>query len=49
MKTLTCKELGGKCDQKFPAATWDELAQALGAYQPTPTHPTVTSLLLCFH
>ncbi len=29
MKTLTCKELGGKCGQKLSAGTWDELVQAM--------------------
>ena len=27
MKTLTCKELGGKCDQKISADTWNELVK----------------------
>ncbi|MCB0376062.1 MAG: DUF1059 domain-containing protein [Sinomicrobium sp.] len=26
MKTMTCKDLGGACDQKFHAATFDEMA-----------------------
>jgi predicted small metal-binding protein len=29
MKTMICKELGGKCDQKLSAATWDEMVQAM--------------------
>ena len=29
MKTLTCKELGGKCDQKLSAGTWDELVKVM--------------------
>jgi predicted small metal-binding protein len=29
MKTLTCKEPGGKCDQKLSAGTWNELVQAM--------------------
>ena len=29
MKTLTCKELGGKCDQKISAETWDEMVRAM--------------------
>ena len=27
MKTMTCKQLGGACDQKFSAETFDEMAQ----------------------
>ena len=26
MKTMTCKQLGGACDQKFSASTFDEMA-----------------------
>lgn len=29
MKTMTCKELGGKCDQKLSAETWDDMAKAM--------------------
>ena len=27
MKTMTCKELGGSCEQKFQAETFDEMAE----------------------
>lgn len=27
MKTMTCKQLGGACDQHFTAATFEEMAQ----------------------
>ena len=27
MKTMTCKQLGGACDQEFHASTFDELAE----------------------
>lgn len=27
MKTMTCKELGGACDLKFHASTFEEMAQ----------------------
>jgi len=27
MKTMTCKELGGACDQEFSAETFDEIAE----------------------
>lgn len=29
MKTMTCKELGGKCDQKLSAESWDEMVQTM--------------------
>jgi hypothetical protein len=29
MKTLTCKELGGKCDQKISGETWDDMVMAM--------------------
>jgi len=27
MKTMTCKQLGGACDQEFQAETFDEIAK----------------------
>lgn len=27
MKTMTCRELGGACDEKFSANTFDEIGQ----------------------
>jgi predicted small metal-binding protein len=29
MKTMTCKELGGTCDQKVSANSWDEMVQKM--------------------
>ena len=29
MKTMTCKQLGGKCDQKLSADTWDEMVKSM--------------------
>src|SRR2546430_4888530 len=29
MKTMTCKELGGPCDQKLSAESWDEMVQQM--------------------
>lgn len=29
MKTMTCKELGGKCNHKLSAASWDEMVKAM--------------------
>jgi len=27
MKTMTCRELGGACDEKFTASTFDEIGE----------------------
>ena len=27
MKTMTCKQLGGACDQEFQASTFEEMAE----------------------
>ena len=32
MKTMTCKQLGGACDKKFTANTFDELAEQSRAH-----------------
>jgi len=29
MKTMTCKELGGPCDQTLSAGSWDEMVQTM--------------------
>ena len=29
MKTMTCNQLGGNCDQKLSAETWDEMVKAM--------------------
>jgi predicted small metal-binding protein len=29
MKTMTCKELGGKCQQKLSANSWDEMVKVM--------------------
>jgi len=29
MKTLTCRQLGGACDQALSAETWDEMVKAM--------------------
>ncbi len=29
MKTMTCKELGGKCDHKLSAQSWDEMVKGM--------------------
>ena len=32
MKTMTCKQLGGACDEKFTAATFEEMAELSKAH-----------------
>lgn len=32
MKTFTCKELGGACDKKFSADTFDQMAEMSKAH-----------------
>jgi predicted small metal-binding protein len=29
MKSMTCRELGGKCDQRLSANSWDEMVNAM--------------------
>jgi predicted small metal-binding protein len=29
MKTMTCKSLGGPCEQKLSAGSWDEMVQTM--------------------
>jgi len=29
MKTMTCKELGGACDQKLSTGSWDEMVKTM--------------------
>lgn len=29
MKTMTCKSLGGPCEQKLAATSWDEMVHAI--------------------
>ncbi len=38
MKTLTCRELGGPCDQKLSADTWDGMVKTMTDHV-TENHP----------
>lgn len=40
MKTMTCKELGGACDEELSAETWDEMVGTMTAHV-TEKHPDV--------
>jgi len=38
MKTMTCRDLGGPCDQELTASTWDEMVQKMVKHV-TDNHP----------
>lgn len=48
MKTMTCRELGGKCDQKLSAASWDEMVQAMSKHV-MEKHPDVAKEMEQMH
>lgn len=40
MKTLTCRQLGGACDEELTTETWDEMVKAMTKHVMT-KHPDV--------
>jgi predicted small metal-binding protein len=38
MKTLTCEELGGTCDKKLSASSWEEMVKTMVSHV-TESHP----------
>ena len=32
MRTMTCRELGGPCDQQLSAQSWDEMVKSMTAH-----------------
>lgn len=48
MKTLTCKELGGKCDQKLSAQSWDEMVKVMTKHV-IDQHPDVAKEMEAMH
>ena len=44
MKTMTCRELGGKCDQKLTADSWDEMVKKMTAHV-MEKHPDVAEAM----
>jgi predicted small metal-binding protein len=48
MKTMTCKELGGACDQKLSAETWDEMVKTMTKHV-TEKHPDVAKEMEAMH
>lgn len=48
MKTLTCRDLGGTCDQKLTAETWDEMVQTMTKHV-LENHPDVAKKMARMH
>jgi len=48
MKTLTCKELGGTCDQKLSANSWGEMVQKMTSHV-MEKHPDVAKEMEKMH
>ena len=48
MKALTCKELGGKCDQRLTANTWDEIVKVMTKHV-IDNHPDVARAMEKMH
>lgn len=40
MKAMTCKELGGSCDEKLSASSWEEMVSVMVKHV-TEKHPDV--------
>jgi predicted small metal-binding protein len=48
MKTMTCKQLGGKCDQKLSAHSWEEMVKVMTAHVMA-KHPDVAREMEAMH
>ncbi len=48
MKTLSCKDLGGTCDAKLSAASWDEMVQTMTKHV-MEKHPDVAKQMEKMH
>jgi predicted small metal-binding protein len=48
MKTMTCKDLGGTCDQKLTAGSWDEMVKAMTKHV-MEKHPDVAKQMERMH
>ncbi|MGO4568390.1 DUF1059 domain-containing protein [Rhizobium sp. 2YAF20] len=48
MKTMTCRELGGACDEKLSAQTWDEMVKKMTAHV-MQKHPDVAEKMKKMH
>ncbi len=48
MKQMTCKQLGGKCDQKLSAGSWNEMVKIMTNHV-METHPDVAKEMEKLH
>ena len=48
MKTMTCKELGGACEQKLSGNSWDEMVQKMTKHA-MDAHPDVAKKMEKMH
>jgi predicted small metal-binding protein len=48
MKTLTCRELGGTCDKKLSAGSWDEMVSVMTRHV-LENHPDVAKQMERMH
>jgi predicted small metal-binding protein len=48
MKTMTCRSLGGKCDQQLSAGSWDEMVNAMTQHV-MDKHPDVAKTMQKMH
>ena len=48
MKIMTCRELGGTCDQQLSAESWDDMVQTMTAHV-LEKHPDVAESMKKMH
>ena len=48
MKSMTCRQLGGECDQKLLASTWNDMVNAMTKHV-IETHPDVAKKMEKMH
>ena len=48
MKTMTCRQLGGACDQQLSADTWDAMVKKMTAHV-VAEHPSVAEEMKKMH
>jgi predicted small metal-binding protein len=48
MKTMTCKQLGGKCDQQLTADSWEEMVKTMTKHV-MEKHPDVVKQMEAMH
>ena len=48
MKTMTCRDLGGACDKKLTAETWDEMVKTMTQHV-MDAHPDVAKKMEKMH